>query len=1018
MVCDFTAVVDVYLCHTFSAMLELSSYLTAVYEAIRWPALQRCIAACGIVLDYVRFARSICGVLGLLAIDRSMEHLRVCINSWIECRKYHPGRTLYSVAGLCYASALNRQCHSDVQLRDLWLHAGSFADNAASQQTNDLNCEFRNGTKNAKALVAQAVSFDARRIEAARSKQAWTAKFNEDAARFCRLEMVSTIICDIYVSGWRSLPSTARSTFNLMMHQCHATKLARELIVRNIKVWSTADGPHCVEIQSLAETAASRLGEAVTLVIASPTDGLEGQSSENDKVLVQKKRVAAVLEHNAFCLATLACALSPVASQVVAPRIIWDHVLHLLAELTRSAKYADSDTVHVREFDRLSETIRHVARGLKEFKFTTPNANVAIQHCLIEAGKVPRNSSPAHPYIADCWVQAARFTKLSVEARAVGSAAQDTQHLATLHTCWVLCEKLATGIFQEAAEYYQTAKSDASPHTRQLWQEAAELLVQVGVSQMRRVDEAAASPQLHSTELGLQTAREAALSRCAAACAACAVCADNMAGAMKSEGATTGATHQTSSPIELSALGDGDDRNSADSVNYADVDLKMRLLLVRLERTALLRAVRRHCVSAVEESLLGKLRGVVKGIQLLSGTCNQATSSPTGQRAGKPVPFTEGLQHLNRLLRWLCDSVESCYLLTQRALEAQTQQLTPAGNCEKARKDLVAALDLVDGIQRYANTAEHVHNHRYRVRSYKQAERNQVLCKLCLTAARSALTGQFLARALLVRAQELQLNGMHAGMINLASVATGNTLICKAWLLLPDTDGCPPSHLLQSLPPEILSAQSAKDVQVKADAHLQYITHQVALGQASSLLPREVVLRRRAMEYCRCVIVRDLTPDSVLCVRAMQSTSWCALAVEALRDGNEDVTALYEQAVQFGVLPSGVGNGAYPEKAQRVCHSAGVRFAAAALALAAGDQQLYRRWLQAAEATAKLVVVTPLKPEGHGRQQLLVSTTNANIEAADQLEARALALQVRRQRETGSGQVLPCGPKAGCCVIV
>jgi hypothetical protein len=487
---------------------------------------------------------------------------------------------------------------------------------------------------------------------------------------------------------------------------------------------------------------------------------------------------------------------------------------------------------------------------------------------------------------------------------------------------------------------------------------------------------------------------------------------------MKSKGATTGATHQTSGPIELSALGDGDGRNSADSVNYADVDLKMRLLLFRLERTALLRAVRRQCVRAVEESLLGKLRGVVKGIRLLSGTCNQATSSPTGQRAGKPVPSAEGLQHFNRLLRWLCDSVESCYLLTQRALEAQTQQRAPVGNCEKARNDLVTALDLVNGIQKYASCAEHVHNHRYRVRTYKQAERYQVLFRVCLTAACSALTGQFLARALLVRAQELQLKGMHSGMNNLASVAIGNTLICKAWLLLPDTDGCPPSHLLQSLPPEMLSAQTTRDVQVKADAHLQYTTHQVALVQGSSLLPREVALRRRAMEYCRCVIARDLIPGSELCGRAMQSTGWCANAVEALREGREDVTALYEQAVQFAVIPSVVGNSAYPEKAQRVCHSAGVRFAAAGLALAAGDQQLYRRWLQAAEATAKLVAVIPLRPEGYGRQQLLVSTTNADIEAADQLEARALALQVRRQGETGSGQVLFCGPKAGCCVIV
>jgi hypothetical protein len=94
---------------------------------------------------------------------------------------------------------------------------------------------------------------------------------------------------------------------------------------------------------------------------------------------------------------------------------------------------------------------------------------------------------------------------------------------------------------------------------------------------------------------------------------------------------------------------------------------------------------------------------------------------------------------------------------------------------------------------------------------------------------------------------------------------------------------------------------------------------------------------------------------------------------------------------------------------RQVYHTAGVRFAAAAQALAAGDQPLYQRWLRAAEATAELVVVLR---EGEGRHEFAATASDAAIEAADGLAAQAVDFQVAPE-----GPAQPRAAKATCCVV-
>jgi hypothetical protein len=69
----------VYVSYTLSATLELSAQLETGNDGST--GIDRCITACEAVLRYVRSAQYVCGSIGLAAIERSQENLRLCIRN-------------------------------------------------------------------------------------------------------------------------------------------------------------------------------------------------------------------------------------------------------------------------------------------------------------------------------------------------------------------------------------------------------------------------------------------------------------------------------------------------------------------------------------------------------------------------------------------------------------------------------------------------------------------------------------------------------------------------------------------------------------------------------------------------------------------------------------------------------------------------------------------------------------------------------------------------------------------------
>jgi hypothetical protein len=1020
----FRAVRDVYLGHTLSATLELFGHLVAPNDESA--ERQLCISACETVLRYVRSAQHACGVLGLVAIDRSQEHLRMCLKNFSgTTATSNQERTVYSVAGLCYANALNRQYQGNTQLEELWMFAANCYDVVSRVRSNQ-TCPIRTSPnyldppivmETRTALIVKASKLDAEGKLAVQAGKAWTSRFAACSAHFGRLVVVCATICDIYQLEQRTIPQVDKSLYQLLKYLTFSSQAAISLIERNAAICEIADSPHPVAVKGLAEMAAQRLLTAVELVAAKPPSPPQQLQGYNNPILQERQRIAAPWERNATALANLASGLSAVATQIAelrAAAAVPEQLLvsatkqihDLTAEIEATANNDGDAAPHVREFTRVKGEIERVGDKLKAAQGSAASPEErAIQRYLTEAGKVRRETSPAHPHISECWLQAATHMRLSVDARATATTGADTQRVNGHAAYCKVYEKLAAGTFPDAANYFAKAARAGSLCVREVWLEAADLFQQVGEAYMQNVDQVATREWFNPAHLATPSALEMAQRRCAAACAAC---AEAMEGVPETD---TGAIVNTLSSDRQAATA----HTAASELDGGTrITLRMRYLLVFVERAALAQAAAVPVgANTVSGGTLTVLRALVDGILLLSQTCLLAVPSyPVGHLLHRAAPSAETVQQRDQLLRWLCDTVEDCYKHLHRAFEAH---LAPDRH-NKALDDILNSLRSLDSILWYVYPTESC-SPTYAVQTYRQALQYQVLCRRYLTASDMVLADQLLARSLLLRAAQQHLQQPAATSLQ---AAVSNGLVRRAWDQAPGTPGPLPAELLLHLSADGMDASAAAKLPALVEAHYQSTVHQLAVDEYHAMPSQEATLRRKAVAvngYVAQAIVELLTngtPRSVAqtqrlheqCARASRSATWCSLAVEALRNARTDVTALYERATQFVVL------GPYLDiksrqlkvdaQAQQMGDKAGTRLAEAAKALAANDLPLYELWRQAAEATVLLVEVTLSKPRCYGLQKLALTAahSSAAMDAADLLGQRACALAAQTAHST------------------
>jgi hypothetical protein len=1009
----------VYVSYTLSATPELSAQLETGNNGST--GIDRCITACKAVLRYVRSAQYVCGSIGLAAIDRSQENLRLCIRNMNSVITRLNDRAALSVSALCYSNALNRRCTGDFELHELWMFAAKCLDTIISRKSIP-PCVFEaqsTSTWTRRALTSNAAKFDANQKAALKSGKTWSSKLLRRASHFCRLAVACSRISEICGTGSTFLPAAMQAICITMEQQCSAAETAASLIKDYAATWDIADRAHPVETQGIVRTAALRLEDAVELVAARSTESCGLSSAYDNGAPVDKQNRANAMASNASTLASLASALSAVLTQLADMRAaaavpaqfldnIAEQVQRLTSEITASANNSGDDAVHVQGEARLSAAIADIARQLAGARYSAAVwEERVLKRYLTEGEKVHKEASPAHPHIAECWLQAA---KLAGDAREALTVRKNASYSAKLRDCSMSCERLATGTFRDAVDYF--AKADRTPcvHAGLLWTEAAKLLLQVGIGQLWDVKQLAPIAWFHRCTLRSETDEEVAQLRCAAICAACAAALES-APTEEVEAAVVTLSGCCSADVAVTV-----DNGSTCSDDNGNTVLPLHLLQVYLERAVLMH----HRLGADPDSALRRLRALTEAMLLLSQPCPVVLPSyPEGHLLHISTEPTEVLQQRRELLRWLTHCAIDCYLHLQRTLETQRLQTCPSAHCDKAVESIRTAVRQAHGILLYAVGKGCSYDRPYEVRTYEQANVQRVLCKLSLAASRQILADQLLSHALLVRAVRLHSDQSSTSF----TCALSNALVRSAYHLpsqrLPPhepMDESLPLDLLLSMPVHGAETENLTGLQEILHAHVQQAQHIIALEEDDFQVQEEESLHSSAIEHYDYVINGYMIHTSKkpapfvkdVCVRAMRAANWFGRAVEALHEQRCDEAGLYERAADCCVI---VNSGAVycteDKQAQPVGDQAANHFAAAAIALCAGDRPLYHTWLSAAEATAALLDVSQRTSKSTAPSKIAFSAdySTATLAAANRLAAQALAQQGTRQVSTSQQNI-------------
>jgi hypothetical protein len=316
-----------------------------------------------------------------------------------------------------------------------------------------------------------------------------------------------------------------------MQYTHDGARAAATMIKRFMPHYVAASSSHCAEIQSLFDIAVRRFEEAVKQLSGNPLGSPQTQSGDyNQSISNEKEQVALRIVINATCLSSLASALSevlkqlpdmradvaratflPATSGAVSNRRILmagcaDRVQDLLGQVAASASNGRRDAVHVREHSRLMVAIALTADKLKVAQSTVASwEEQAVHRFLAEATKVHKDGCPVRTAIADCWLLAAKLMKLAVDETSAAYTQADDHRVWHYKACARQCEKLVHGNFSDAASYNAKAGCATSSHARQLWQEAAKLLLLRGTSRMLRVDQMATVDDFYGVSVGAQT---------------------------------------------------------------------------------------------------------------------------------------------------------------------------------------------------------------------------------------------------------------------------------------------------------------------------------------------------------------------------------------------------------------------------------------------------------------------------------------------------------------------------------
>jgi tetratricopeptide (TPR) repeat protein len=466
----------VYLQHALSSALTVDSIVRQRYDRSEEYRIDTTVASATWV-RYCRNVQTLCGVYGLIAIDRAESRLLHCFEHQ-RSFYFHDGLVheelvqKYEKAAHCYTNAVIRQRASDSFNAALWSYAGGVYDRADPSNLTVIDCSNDNkpnSDEEEKEWNVLALKYES--LPENPSAVSHLAEFKDlrrDIALYYRTALAQSAV---------SLALSTQQNYGY-----YDTSKAREAATR---------AHHLVRALEYTQKAlqctgmGARVPQAFWNLCASYM-----RSAAEEKSSTRSWR----WYNRATSLSTVVeklTALIPIMESLPAATSV-EEKIKLKQQVTQICKCINEsklvtgtqgiDSYHHHPFD--TADIERLLRGISVTLQGLTSVETAEQRMMkgfvAAADQVNVDQSPAHPHIKQCWLNAAELMRLAI-------AAVD-DYTGTHHKKGGFRqERFALGPLATAAGYFARARSTAAtPQAQSLWNEAARLQLDASVALVAR----------------------------------------------------------------------------------------------------------------------------------------------------------------------------------------------------------------------------------------------------------------------------------------------------------------------------------------------------------------------------------------------------------------------------------------------------------------------------------------------------------------------------------------------------
>jgi hypothetical protein len=865
-----------------------------------------------------RNAQTVCGVFGLLAIDRAESRLYYCLQrdcSFVEIDKVNNKHLAHKFekSGRCYVNALLCQLSQDTDHLALWTYSGAVYDcieavKLAAQVDDDGLQEYCR--HNMSAWKTTELEYESK-CEADPSPEIVTLRAEIALKYRSAIAHTEVYVAVVTLHGRGYDLDHGESAVDAAEHLVQALEYTKNALSYN--------KPGEEEVQALWRLCVGYMRNAAVTAEA---------GNSHSRKCPSWKKICKSLSDLASKLGTILRALRdlPVGVPVRDVTEVEYSLAQAFAMVNECPLVCDPTGPAARNFDTVAidRFIGDIAFAVEKLSTRESPEHNRMQRLLSKASRVNVEESPAHPYIKQCWLNAAEQMRLAVASTRAKKSAQHRLHSSLL-------EKLAMGPLAMVAHYFWKADRTASQQAQELWTAAAKALLEAAVAPMQRcIDGCLWAAE---KEKGVQYVHEEEVLDCTARqLADAAACCERVH--VDQDGATP------SSPEQLLRI----------------AELQLRLALIEGDAVP----DEKRCRDGADFDLnrYEKCRGSCEA--LLTWCAQQQIPVTMLRPPGAPPVSAEQQQEVlckaeARMGRgtWLCEVLTPLALIYARAGEDSAV----VGAADKIRCTM-------DNLVNQIDEDKTVH------------EDLVLLISVVTESARSFLSGHTEECLVGCAAADQYMYPYDGGVHE----EVHNKLVAKAWELhettCKDTNRNPALLMAVNNQDHMLQPERSAVIDCIADTFIETerVEELTTRANASDAGQKAVTEATQQLEHSTLYVDAYLrqssnsaTPDQDLATlkekgaRAMLAGRWYAAAAQAAIAEQWEVHTTFLRAAGYVQEPA-LSPAWAKEKSCEVIHGytdehrpvatrAGERFARAAEALRSGDRELYELWMDAAEAT-------------------------------------------------------------------